>query len=315
MLARALRLALLVEVTLYVVLARYACEASPAAAGLLAVLGVLALRAALVGLTYAYAWAHRSPAPRLAWWQWVRMLVGEYAAFVFTFVVLFPLAGGWMRADCLRPRAVANGGRSGESPPVLLIHGYGCARPAWWYLSHRLQTAGWVVATIDLEPVYASIDDYLAPLARRIETVLAETGADQLILVGHSMGGLVARAYLQRFGIARVAGLVTLGTPHQGSRLAHIGLGRNAYQMRPGSAWLQSIATSPVRSDTVVIYSPHDNFVMPQSNLVLQGAQNQQIEGLGHLAMLYSPRVARALLLALESGDKQGRAARYGTAA
>lgn len=273
MLARALRLALLVEVALYVALARYACQASPAAAALLAVLGVLALRAALVGLTYAYAWAHRSPAPRLARWQWVRMLVGEYAAFVFTFVVLFPFAGGWMRADRLWPQAVASGGRSGaKRPPVLLIHGYGCARPAWWYLSRRLQTAGWLVATIDLEPVYASIDDYLAPLAHRIDAVLAETGADQLILVGHSMGGLVARAYVQRFGLARVARLVTLGTPHLGSRLAHIGFGENACQMRPGSAWLQAIAASAARPDTVVIYSPHDNFVMPQSHLVLTGA-------------------------------------------
>jgi pimeloyl-ACP methyl ester carboxylesterase len=56
------------------------------------------------------------------------------------------------------------------------------------------------VATINLEPIYTSIDDFVDPLARRIDAVLAETGAERLILVGHSMGGLVARAYLQRYG-------------------------------------------------------------------------------------------------------------------
>jgi triacylglycerol esterase/lipase EstA (alpha/beta hydrolase family) len=93
-----------------------------------------------------------------------------------------------------------------------------------------------------------------------------------VILVGHSMGGLVARAYLQRHGESRVAGLVTLGTPHQGSRLAHIGYGENARQMRPGSPWLQALASPAPVVDTVVIYSPHDNFVMPQSQTATAGS-------------------------------------------
>lgn len=63
-----------------------------------------------------------------------------------------------------------------------------------------------------------------------------------LLLVGHSMGGLVARAYLRRYGELRVARLITLGTPHRGSLLAHLGIGRNARQMEPGSVWLRELA-------------------------------------------------------------------------
>ncbi|MGP1609551.1 MAG: esterase/lipase family protein, partial [Burkholderiales bacterium] len=190
-----------------------------------------------------------------------------------------------------------------DRPPLLLVHGYGCSRGAWWWLRRRLEAAGWMVATINLEPIYCSIDDYVEPLARRIDEVLAETGAVQLILIGHSMGGLAARAYLRCHGVRRVARLVTLGTPHAGSELARIGLGLNGRQMEPGSAWLLALARETAMPETVVIYSPHDNYVMPQANLKLPGALHRPLDGLGHLAMLFSPRVADALLAALERRD------------
>ena len=53
--------------------------------------------------------------------------------------------------------------------------------------------------------------------------VLQLTGRDKVILMGHSMGGLAAREYLQNpsnwqlDGQTHVAKLVTTGTPHGGS--------------------------------------------------------------------------------------------------
>ena len=296
MLARALCLSLLLEVALYVAVATLAFDAAPASAAVAALAGVLGLRAVLVATSYACAFAWHSPAPRLRAAPALRMVLAEYAAFVASFVLIFPVERCWMGADRL-PRVA--GGAAGRRLPVLLVHGYGCSRGAWWWLRRRLEAAGWTVATISLEPVYASIDDYVEPLARRIDAVLAQTGSDRLLLVGHSMGGLVARRYLQRCGSVRVARLVTLGTPHQGSQLAHIGAGENARQMRPHSDWLRALANPAPLLDTVVIYSPHDNFVMPQANLELPGATARAIDGLGHLAMLFSPRVAVALLAAL----------------
>ncbi|MEF8728817.1 MAG: alpha/beta fold hydrolase [Accumulibacter sp.] len=296
MLARALCLSLLLEVALYVAIATQLGDASPATAAVAAVGGVLTLRALLVATSYAFALAWHSPAPRLGMVRALRMVLAEYAAFVLSFVLIFPVERWWMGADRL-PAGTAAAGRRRD--PVLLVHGYGCSRAAWWWLRRRLEAAGWSVATISLEPVYASIEHYVDPLARRIDAVLAQTGAERLLLVGHSMGGLVARRYLQRCGSARVAKLVTLGTPHQGSQLAYIGAGDNTRQMRPHGDWLRALANPASLLDTVVIYSPHDNFVMPQANLELPGATHRAIDGLGHLAMLYSPRVASTLLAAL----------------
>lgn len=292
MLARTLRLLIALEIVVYATIALRGFDASPLGAALGVALGVLAVRAAVIAVTYAYAWAFHSPAPRLAVPQALRMVLAEYAAFVAVFVLILPFEAWWMGADRLRA------GR--DRPPLLLIHGYACSRGVWWWLRRRLEAAGWTVATIRLEPVYTSIDDYVGPLARRIDAVLAETGAAQLILVAHSMGGLVARAYLQRCGAGRVARLVTLGTPHAGSELARIGIGENGRQMEPGSAWLRALAQTRTMPETVAIYSPHDNYVMPQANLELPGATNTALGGLGHLSMLFSPRVAHVLLAALE---------------
>jgi triacylglycerol lipase len=304
MLARALRLSHALEITFYVILVMSVGDTSFVAAIPLALLILLALRAVLIAVSYAYARAYGLLAPRLSRRQRLLMVLGEYASFVVTFIVIMPFERWWMGDDCLQEQAdegqTAAAVAERRRPPILLIHGYGCSRGAWWWLRGHLEAAGWTVATISLEPIYTSIDNYVDPVARRVDDLLAATGAAQVILVGHSMGGLVARAYLQRYGDARVARLLTLGTPHQGSELARLGFGDNGRQMRPHSPWLQALASPPASVDAVAFYSPHDNFVMPPALLELRGAQEQRIDGVGHLAMLYSPRVIQALLTVLE---------------
>ncbi|MFY9308026.1 MAG: alpha/beta fold hydrolase [Bacteroidia bacterium] len=64
-----------------------------------------------------------------------------------------------------------------------------------------------------------------------VERVLQETGRDKVILMGHSMGGLASREYLQNpenwqaDGRTHVAKLVTTGTPHGGSNSTAYNLG------------------------------------------------------------------------------------------
>ena len=288
MLAIGLRILIGLEIVLYATLAVRFVDALPFLVGLIAVSALLAVRFALTLLTYAFAWKYQSPAPPLGPARTLRMIVAEWGAFVANFVVLSPFEKLWMGPDRLRPSAAR--------PPLLLIHGYGCSRAAWWWLRHRLEAHGWVVATINLEPVYTDIEHYVGPLAQRIDTVLAETGAVRLILVGHSMGGLVIRAYLRRHGADSVLRVVTLGTPYGGSELARVAFGANGRQMVPGNGWLDRLADDGLHVETITLVGPHDNYVMPQTNLILAGAQSLALDGLGHLAMLYSPRVADALL-------------------
>jgi triacylglycerol lipase len=185
--------------------------------------------------------------------------------------------------------------------PVLLVHGYGCNRGCWWWLRSRLQRAGLAVGTVNLEPLYGNIDDYVDQIHRRIEAICGETGSAKVALVGHSMGGLACRAYLARHGAERAERLITLGTPHHGSELARYGLGQNARQMERGSAWLRALDDMdlPEGLPAIACYSVHDNFVMPQDSQYLENADNRPMVGIAHLEMLFSAHIATALVAAL----------------
>jgi triacylglycerol esterase/lipase EstA (alpha/beta hydrolase family) len=246
-------------------------------------------RTVCILIVYALAWRHHSAVPRelqlnfLAllpqvvkevWW-WSAVYAGPQA-FVRSFA-----------GDDDPPRA-------GGGLPVLLVHGYVCNRGAWWWFGRRLAARGETVWAVTLEPVYASIEVLAGVLAARIDELCAATGARQVVLVTHSMGGLTARAYLRDHGTARVARLVTIGAPHHGSVHAHLGAGLNARQMEPGSAWLEALARSeegkrfpPFAS----IYSVHDNFVAPQASSVHPAARNVPVAGIGHVSLGFSREV------------------------
>ena len=176
-----------------------------------------------------------------------------------------------------------------------------CNAGGWAWFARYLTARGYAVHAVTLEPLFAQIEDYVAPLARKVDEVVGP--GQRAILVGHSMGGLVCRAYARRFGGARIARIVTLGTPHHGSALAPMGPGADALDMWPTGEWLRGLAASeqgglpvPITS----IYSCHDNFVAPQDSSVLAGAKNVPLAGLGHLSLQFSRRVAALVEVELE---------------
>jgi triacylglycerol esterase/lipase EstA (alpha/beta hydrolase family) len=183
--------------------------------------------------------------------------------------------------------------------PVLLIHGYGCNSGYWLPMSKLLKQARISHYGIDLEPPVASIDDFAPLVHAAVQRLCAATGSAQVIIVGHSMGGLVARAYLRRYGEAQIARVITLGTPHHGTALAQLGLGSNALQMRRHSDWLSALAASEANTQRMLfssIYSVHDNIIAPQDSSDLPGARNLVFGAIGHVALGRHPAILRCAL-------------------
>ena len=183
--------------------------------------------------------------------------------------------------------------------PVLLVHGYGCNSGFWARFTPMLDRARISHAGVDLEPVAAGIDDYVPLIEAAVAALCAATGAPRVAIVAHSMGGLAARAWLRTHGDARLARLITLGTPHHGTALARFGPGANAVQMRRGSAWLRDLAafeTTATRGRIVSIYTHHDNIVAPQDSGHLAGARNIALAGVGHVALGSNRRVLAEVL-------------------
>lgn len=273
------------------------CGWAPEQAVGLALILVVAGRTFIIGVTFAFSRAYAAPAPpgcRIGLGRAAAMFLRELGAFFLLFTVVMPFERFFMAADRV--------GRSADGRlPLLLIHGYQCNRGFWFELRGRLARAGWQVGTISLDPVFNDIDGYVEQVSRRIDEVCTAAGTEQLILVGHSMGGLVARAYLRRHGNGKVAKLVTLGSPHHGSRLAVLGLGENGRQMVPGSAWLAGLGAPGAvpLPPTASLYSCQDNYVMPQDSSVLEGAKVVPLAGIGHLEMAFSKEIERLLLAEL----------------
>ena len=304
MATRQMRLLLGGELLFYVVLSTWLLARggwTPVEAVSLALGSFLGLRLFVTALTFTLMLANSDVVPaefRIGPIDALRIALEEYAGLIALFAVIQPFEAFWLGPDRLSKP-------TGARPPLLLIHGYQCNRGLWFWLRPHLEAAGWTVATHSLEPVWGKIDDYAQGIERRIDEVLAATGAAQVILIGHSMGGLVLRAYLRRYGRDKVARIVTLGSPHQGTRLAHLGLGRNARQMRMGSSWLAELARPgavPLPPGSVSIFSFQDNYVFPQQACsTLEGATNVAISGVSHLGMAFSPVVLGKILEALET--------------
>lgn len=191
-------------------------------------------------------------------------------------------------------------------PPVLLLHGYGCNSGYWVRLIPMLDAAHISHACPHLEPLGGDIDGYVPAVARAVDALCQASGAPRVIILAHSMGGLAARAYVRKHGAARVARIITLGTPHHGTSLARLGLGANARQMRrarrgeaPESDWLRSLAgeeDAATRALVTSIYSHHDNIVAPQTSSHLAGARNIAFGGVGHVALGSNPLILSCIM-------------------
>ena len=210
---------------------------------------------------------------------------------------LSPLTRGLILAD------IAAAGQ-----PVLLVHGIGDNRSAFTILRRTLRRRGFGrIVTVNYSPLTSDVRKAAAELGRHVERVCQQSGYEQVFLVGHSLGGIIARYYVQCLaGDARVSTLVTLGSPHAGSQLARMAPLLVGRQLRPNSELMRELA-GPARCSTrfVAIYSDRDEVVVPNSSARLDHPDLRVttllIHGVGHLSLLVNSTVAHAIAAALTS--------------
>lgn len=176
---------------------------------------------------------------------------------------------------------------------IVFIHGFVCNRGFWtpWLLEARRR--GHPFIAVNLEPVFGSIDEYPAIVEAAVARLTASTGRPPA-LVCHSMGGLVARAWLRECGGAqRVAHVVTIGTPHQGTWLARFSRRHSGLQMRVGSDWLAGLLAQEPRCPErfTCWYSNCDNIVFPPLTATVPGADNRFLPAAAHVDMAFRPKL------------------------
>lgn len=176
------------------------------------------------------------------WLRSVWGVSGHRADFSFT-----PAVGRLRRPTRFLPLAASH--RS-----LVLVHGYLCNHRVWGQCRKGFGSRHTVLA-VNLEPLFTSIDKYVMPIEVAVMELCQQTGATQVALVGHSMGGLAIRAWMRACGTDRVARVVTLGTPHAGTQIERRTRTANGKQMGWKSPWLAELAAS--ETDTHRRVHPH----------------------------------------------------------
>ncbi|MFE5962910.1 esterase/lipase family protein [Streptomyces rubiginosohelvolus] len=201
--------------------------------------------------------------------------------------------------------------RPTATPPVVLLHGFIDNRSAFLVLRRTLTRHGRRLASLNYSPLTRDVRTAAELLGRHVEEICARTGHDRVDIVGHSLGGLIARYYVQRLGgDRRVRTLVTLGTPHGGTAVAPgAGVHPIVRQMRGGSSVIEELrGPAPgCRTRFVSFWSELDQVMVPVETACVDhpdlDAVNVRVTGIGHLALPVHPTVAAAVREALEAPE------------
>jgi pimeloyl-ACP methyl ester carboxylesterase len=201
---------------------------------------------------------------------------------------------------------------SPEQPPVLIIHGYLATRGSLHLLERHLTMRGLIVMSYPLGGPLLNVGDIrdsAGLIARKVESIVAQTGIARVDIVGHSMGGLVGLDYLKRLGGRhRVRRLIMLGTPTQGTWSALLGLvtaplGLASLQLLPGSPFLRELADRPLPPGAqVVSIGAIRDWLAPLSSTALDGVRHIALPT-GHSGLLVDAEVAEVVVEILREPD------------
>jgi triacylglycerol lipase len=198
-----------------------------------------------------------------------------------------------------RPRRTA---RRAQQRTIVLVHGYLANRTSLLPVAAYLKLHGY-------GPVLSFEYDSSAGIehaARALKDFLRrQVRGGRIDLVCHSLGGVVARCYLQELGGARrVDRCITLSSPHRGTYGAYWVASRVGRELRPDSLLLQRLASTRAAAASVKLTSivaGSDNIVFPRvfaahdDVAVMAADELVHVPDIGHTGMLFSPRVLRAV--------------------
>ena len=193
----------------------------------------------------------------------------------------------------------------GDDPVVVFVHGLGGHRgnflPMGAYFS-MLGRRRWVTVGFDEGADVEQMADALVAYVDQLYAVNAMGSQHVIEIVGHSLGGIIARLALEDAAFrARVRRLVTLGSPHRGTDMARWLRSHTVERLRTDSALVARLCTQ-LPWDTTAGYPPmtclwsaSDLLISPPENATLEGAHNIHLPDATHLSFVTHPRAWHAV--------------------
>lgn len=214
----------------------------------------------------------------------------------------------------LHQRSLVHYAVDAAATPILLVHGIVDNHTIFDSLERALRRRGFTdLSSFDYGLLTTDVRATALDLATAIERLVAESGYEKVHVIGHSLGGLISRYYVQRMGgHERVHTLVTLGTPHQGSALARVGsMLPLVRQLRPDSDLIAELNEPAPSCDTrfLAFYSDLDQLIVPSRNARIEHpdlrVRNVPVHGIGHMSLTNDRGIAFQIAAALAQLDDQ----------
>lgn len=190
-------------------------------------------------------------------------------------------------------RSLAGVNLDAAGTPILLVHGMADNRSVFSVMEAGLRRRGFgQISTMNYPVRTRDVRVAAARLADEVEAIVRDTGFERIHVVGHSLGGLIARYYVTRLGgDASVHTLVTLGTPHQGTYTAYGWNSTLTRQLRPGSPFFAELDAPIADCATrfVAYWTDLDHLVIPHSHGALThpdlDTRNVALHAVGHMSI------------------------------
>lgn len=212
-------------------------------------------------------------------------ILRESLAFL-AFGLLLPFGRGGRTAPTARRRDQRN---------LVFVHGLAANRGGFLPLQGWLRLHGHRGQYAFGYSSRGSLEALALRLKRRLD---AQVRGGRITLIAHSMGGLVARYYIQQLGGARrVDQLVTLATPHRGSHAANFIPSPLVRQLLPDGPFIRHLNSLPEPTGVRVtsIVAGRDLLVQPIESARCPFGDVIHFDRLGHVELLFRPEVFSAV--------------------
>lgn len=188
--------------------------------------------------------------------------------------------------------------------PILFIHGIFHNHSAFTWMKQKLGIKGFHhFKEINLATSIHPVPILAEQVSTTVNTLLKQFSVPEVNIIAHSMGGLVARYYIQKLGGDRfVRNLITLGTPHQGTKLSRYSVLPHFRDLNPNSLLMQEIASLPPPKNTRVcaVSGELDVIVRAKEDPWWNGVRHIHLKRVGHAGLLFSKRVSEIIVNHLE---------------
>ncbi len=209
----------------------------------------------------------------------------------------------------------------GDKDIVVLIHGLARGNAVMWLLASRLEDAGFHVHRVGYSSLNRSPEQMLEEVQSQIDECCV-AHPRRVHFVGHSMGGLLIRAYLEDRSVENLGRVVLIGTPNQGTEVVDRFRDRWWMQMLGPAALSLGTDDESFPKSLAPPYYPVgviagesrldiDDEILPGKDDGLVPVEATKLEGMsdfivvesGHALMRYDEEVARQTVAFLSDGE------------